>query len=92
MYSSLFTLHFNLTDEVPETSEPTVSSDDSTPVILEPLPESLVIHDDEYVELSCRIKNVTPSDVSWTKNDITARKGKRFKVRVAILPEINKGC
>ena len=91
MYSWLFILHHNLTDEVTETSEPTVLSDDKSPVILEPLPESLVIHDDEYVELSCRIKNVTPSDVSWTKNDITARKGKRFKVRLTVVPGINKG-
>lgn len=55
-------------------------AEDKSPLILEPLPESLVIHDEGNVELSCRIRNVTAADVTWTKNDIMARKGSRFKV------------
>lgn len=58
---------------------------DPAPRILEPLVEALTITDDSTVELRCRISNVGPDDVTWSKNDRMARKGSRFKVETGII-------
>lgn len=55
---------------------------DLTPRILEELPETLTISDESVAELSCRISNVDPEDISWSKNERAARRGSRFKVGI----------
>ncbi|XP_067933209.1 myosin light chain kinase, smooth muscle-like [Watersipora subatra] len=59
---------------ISETAKPL----DLKPRIEKPLDEAITITDDSVVELVCRISNVAPEDVTWTKNDRRARKGSRF--------------